>query len=199
MNAYVITGAVFAVFAVLISLAGMRGFPSSAGGQRLAMGLAAVLFVAAVGSAIADTTKVGERKGKEVEEKPAAETGPSSPPPASSTSSTPQASTPPPASSGGGGGAASDLALAADPTGQLKFDKTALDAKAGPVKITLTNASAVPHNISVKGTGVDAHSPDISGGKTADVTANLKAGTYTFYCSIPGHEQAGMKGTLTVK
>jgi uncharacterized cupredoxin-like copper-binding protein len=30
-------------------------------------------------------------------------------------------------------------------------------------------------------------------------TADLKAGTYIFYCQVPGHEQAGMKGTLTVK
>jgi uncharacterized cupredoxin-like copper-binding protein len=31
------------------------------------------------------------------------------------------------------------------------------------------------------------------------VIVKLKPGTYTFYCSVPGHEQAGMKGTLTVK
>ena len=35
------------------------------------------------------------------------------------------------------------------------------------------------------------------GTSTIDI-ANLKAGTYTFYCSVPGHEAAGMKGTLTV-
>jgi uncharacterized cupredoxin-like copper-binding protein len=31
------------------------------------------------------------------------------------------------------------------------------------------------------------------------VSAQLKPGNYTFYCSVPGHRQAGMQGTLTVK
>jgi uncharacterized cupredoxin-like copper-binding protein len=39
----------------------------------------------------------------------------------------------------------------------------------------------------------------VSGGKTSKVTVNLKPGKYTFYCTVPGHEQAGMKGSLTVK
>ena len=39
----------------------------------------------------------------------------------------------------------------------------------------------------------------ISDGGTSTVTENLKPGTYTFYCSVDGHEAAGMKGTLTVK
>jgi uncharacterized cupredoxin-like copper-binding protein len=195
MNAYVVAGALFAVWAVVISLAGMRGFPSSRGGQVFAIAVAAILFVTAVGSAVADHTKVGERKGKETETaKPAAsQPAPAAPATPATPPSTPQTGAPP------ASGAASNLALAADPTGQLKFDKTALAAKAGQVKVTLTNSSPVPHNISLKGTGVNAHSATISGGKTANVTATLKPGTYEFYCSIPGHEQAGMKGTLTVK
>ena len=38
----------------------------------------------------------------------------------------------------------------------------------------------------------------MSDGGTSKVTADLKPGKYEFYCSVPGHEQAGMKGTLTV-
>ena len=138
MNAYVIAGAAFAVWAVLVSLAGMRGFPTSKGGQMFAIGVSMVLFVVAVGSAIGDTTKVGERKGKETEEKkPASEAPQSAPAPAAPAA--PQTSTPAPAAPAAPAGAETDLALSADPTGQLKFDKTALDAKAGQVKITLTN------------------------------------------------------------
>ena len=39
----------------------------------------------------------------------------------------------------------------------------------------------------------------VSGGATSRIVVNLKPGSYTFYCSVPGHEQAGMKGTLTVR
>jgi uncharacterized cupredoxin-like copper-binding protein len=34
---------------------------------------------------------------------------------------------------------------------------------------------------------------------TTSITLNLKPGTYTFFCQVPGHRAAGMFGTLTVK
>jgi plastocyanin len=95
--------------------------------------------------------------------------------------------------------ASSSLTLAADPEGQLKFDKTSLTAKAGAVSIAFTNSSSVPHNVTVEsssGATVGA-TPTFSGGSKS-VSLNLKAGTYKFYCSIPGHRQAGMEGTITV-
>jgi uncharacterized cupredoxin-like copper-binding protein len=101
------------------------------------------------------------------------------------------------ASGGGGGGATLQLSAPAD--GSLKFDKPALDAKAGNVTIDFDNQSAdVPHGIAIKGNGVNEISQTVTGSKTS-VSADLKPGTYTFYCPVPGHEQAGMKGTLTVK
>jgi uncharacterized cupredoxin-like copper-binding protein len=99
--------------------------------------------------------------------------------------------------SGGGGG--EDLKLSADPTGQLKFDKSSLDAKSGKVTITMDNPAPVPHAIAVEGNGVDMDGKTVSKGGTSTVTADLKPGTYTFYCPVPGHKEAGMKGTLTVK
>jgi plastocyanin len=96
-------------------------------------------------------------------------------------------------------GAETKLALAADPSGAFKYDKSTLTAKAGKVEITFTNASPVPHDVAIKGNGVNAGPTEqISGGGTADLTATLQPGTYEFYCTVPGHEQAGMKGTLTV-
>ena len=96
-------------------------------------------------------------------------------------------------------GAETKLALAADPSGALKYTKSTLTAKAGKVEIKLTNASPIPHDVAIKGNGASAGPTEqISGGGTADLTATLKAGTYEFYCTVPGHEQAGMKGTLTV-
>jgi uncharacterized cupredoxin-like copper-binding protein len=97
----------------------------------------------------------------------------------------------------GGGGGGSAIKLAADPGGALKFDKTQLNAKAGKVTIDLTNSSQTPHAVEVEGNGVEKASKTITGG-SASVTVSLKPGKYEFYCPVPGHKQAGMKGTLTV-
>jgi plastocyanin len=101
--------------------------------------------------------------------------------------------------SGGGGGKSTNLTLAADSGGQLKFDKTTLSAKAGNVTITMDNPSPVQHAIGVKGSGVDKDGKPVGMGGKSTVTVALKPGTYTFYCPVDGHEAAGMKGTLTVK
>jgi uncharacterized cupredoxin-like copper-binding protein len=101
------------------------------------------------------------------------------------------------ANSGGGGG--EDLKLSADPSGQLKFDKTSLDAKAGKVTITMDNPAPVPHAIAVEGNGVDKDGETVQKGGTSTVSVDLKPGSYTFYCPVPGHRQAGMQGKLTVK
>ena len=97
----------------------------------------------------------------------------------------------------GGGGGASKLKLVADPGGALKFDKTELSAKPGKVTITMDIQSAVPHAVEVEGKGVEEETKTVTGG-SADVTVDLKAGKYEFYCPVDGHRAAGMEGTLTV-
>ncbi len=90
--------------------------------------------------------------------------------------------------------------LSASPTGRLAFNVTTLHATAGTVTLQMTDpgGSGVPHGISVQGNGVDKDSTIVRPGGVATVTATLKPGTYTFYCPVPGHKAAGMKGTLTV-
>jgi plastocyanin len=110
------------------------------------------------------------------------------------------AATPTTTSAGSSSTASSSLSLAADPGGQFKFDKSSLEAKAGNVTINFTNDSPVAHNVTVateSGELVNA-SPTFTGG-SKPVKLKLKPGTYKFYCSVPGHRQAGMEGTLTVK
>jgi plastocyanin len=87
--------------------------------------------------------------------------------------------------------------LAAVP-GKLAFDTKSLKAKAGTVTLSMSNPSSFPHGISVQGNGVDKDGKVVQHGGTSTVTAKLKPGTYTFYCPVPGHRQAGMQGTLTV-
>jgi plastocyanin len=98
-------------------------------------------------------------------------------------------------SSSSGGG--ETLKLAADKSA-LKFDKSSLTAKAGKVTLEMENPSQVPHAVAIKGNGVDVDGKTIGNGETSRASADLKPGTYTFYCPVPGHEAAGMKGTLTV-
>src|SRR5262249_27451746 len=96
-------------------------------------------------------------------------------------------------------GASTTLKLAADPSGQLRFNLKQLFAKAGAVAISLANSSPLEHNVTVEegGRGIGG-TPTFKGG-TRTVTLNLKPGTYTFYCSVPGHRQAGMEGALRVQ
>ncbi len=91
------------------------------------------------------------------------------------------------------------LQIDADPTGQLKFLASSATATAGKVTLRMKNASSVPHDIAIKGGGLNQVGAVVSGGGVSTVTAALKPGTYTFYCSVDGHEAAGMAGTLTVK
>lgn len=90
------------------------------------------------------------------------------------------------------------LEIDADPTGQLKFLASSATAKPGSVTLKMKNMSSVPHDIAIKG-AVNQVGPVVTGGGVSTVTATLKPGTYEFYCSVDGHEAAGMKGTLTVK
>lgn len=95
--------------------------------------------------------------------------------------------------------AATSLRAPAAANGSLKYTKKTLSAPAGKVTITMPNPSPVPHNIAIKGAGVSVKGKVVGKGGTSTVSAKLKKGRYTFYCSVPGHEGAGMKGTLTVK
>lgn len=101
-----------------------------------------------------------------------------------------------PASAPSAGTAAASLALAADAGGALKFDKAALQAPGGTVTITLKNPAPLSHNIAVD--GVATQGEVVGQGGTSTMTADLKPGTYTYFCAVPGHRQGGMEGTLTV-
>ncbi len=94
------------------------------------------------------------------------------------------------------GGTTLELNAAAE---ALAFDKASLTAAAGSVTINLKNPSSIPHNIAIKGGGITpVISQTIGKDGVATATADLKPGTYEYYCEVPGHEGAGMKGTLTV-
>jgi plastocyanin len=92
------------------------------------------------------------------------------------------------------------LSLAANPEGQLKYDKTSLTATAGKVSIDFTNMSPLGHNMTIESSAgkIVGATPTFQGGSKT-LSLSLQAGTYKFFCSVPGHRMAGMEGTLTVK
>ena len=70
---------------------------------------------------------------------------------------------------------------------------------AGKYTFDLKNDGQIPHDLTIDGPGVsDEKTPVIAAGKTAKLTVELKSGSYDFYCSVPGHKQAGMDVKVTV-
>ncbi len=98
------------------------------------------------------------------------------------------------------------LTIPASPTGQLAYATNKATATTGPVTIEMPNMSGVDHNLAVEAGSNEASGPGPVLGHTqiiskgsSSVTVTLKPGTYTFFCEVPGHRQAGMFGHLTVK
>ena len=82
--------------------------------------------------------------------------------------------------------------------GGTSFEFTKATAPAGSITFDMPNKSPLQHNIALKGVS-GAAGKIVGQGQTSTFTTTLKAGTYTYICEVPGHEAAGMKGTLTVK
>jgi plastocyanin len=102
------------------------------------------------------------------------------------------------AAEGGGGGAT--INVSADPGGDLAFEQKSLTAKAGKNTIVFDNPSSTPHDVKIEENGKDVGGTDVVTNDKAEATVELQAGDpYTFYCSVPGHRDAGMEGKLTVK
>ena len=91
------------------------------------------------------------------------------------------------------------LDIPTDPRGALAYKFGAAAAPAGKLTVESKNDASIDHNIAVQGSGVDEKGPIVKNGGVSRVQVDLKPGKYTFYCSVPGHREGGMEGTLTVK
>jgi uncharacterized cupredoxin-like copper-binding protein len=85
--------------------------------------------------------------------------------------------------------------------GSLAFNTTSIEAKAGEVTVVMDNpsSSGIDHGIAISGNGVDQDGKVVQPGASSTIKVKLRPGTYVFFCPVPGHEEAGMKGTLTVR
>jgi plastocyanin len=100
-----------------------------------------------------------------------------------------------------GGGASSSVEIEADPSGGLSFTKEEVTAKAGNLTIDFKNSSPVGHDVKVEAEGGEelGGTEVITESSATATVKDLKPGKYTFFCSVPGHREAGMEGTLTVE
>ena len=101
--------------------------------------------------------------------------------------------------SGKSGGAGGAIEVAADPE-QLAYTTGDLEAPAGEVTISFDNPANIGHDVRVSdSSGADIGGTDVITADTTTATVELEAGEYSYFCSIPGHQPAGMEGKLTVK
>lgn len=83
-------------------------------------------------------------------------------------------------------------------TDGLAFEPEDLTAPAGSVTFELTSEPSVGHTLAIEGVNSNDPIVDAQAGQTATGSATLEAGTYTIFCDVPGHREAGMEGTLIV-
>jgi plastocyanin len=101
---------------------------------------------------------------------------------------------------GGGEGGGLTVKFEADPEGGLAYTSTEETAEAGNVTIDLINPQALAHDVAIEDSnGEQIGKTDVITEGEDSATVKLEPGKYTFYCTVPGHREAGMEGTLTVE
>jgi plastocyanin len=191
---FYVFGIALVLSALAVSVLGLRveGFPPS----RLALAGVIAYFAALVGATttFAVLNARDEQHKREAEQAEAAATTPSGG--AATTAPTTTETT---TTGAAPAGKATTVKLSADPSA-IAYQQKQLSAKPGAVTIAFDNPSAVTHDVCLEGAGAaDLGCSDQIAQANASLSADLKPGSYTFYCSVDNHRQAGMEGTLTVK
>ncbi|MGA8218057.1 MAG: cupredoxin domain-containing protein [Solirubrobacterales bacterium] len=187
-NFFFVIAGVLVLAAVGISFVGIRGSDSFPPNRGVLLGVVA-LFVLVVGTTMAfaivkSVDEQNKRNDQLAKEQPSntGETQPATP------GGQPQA------------GAAETFNVSSPADGSTVFQPNGLQAKPGNVTITYTNPSPVSHSIAVataNGNVLGQVQPFTNGKRSLSLT-NLAPGKYVFYCTVPGHREAGMQGDLTV-
>lgn len=125
-------------------------------------------------------------------------------------------------SNGGGAASAAALGMSADPSGAFAFQPTTLNGAASqPITVNFQNPAGVQHSFVLVKPGTEEQVDQAALAKNGDWTGDANviagtkvltqngtetvtipgqpAGTYTYICTVPGHYQGGMKGTLTIR
>lgn len=97
---------------------------------------------------------------------------------------------------GGGGGSTEGADVVVESVDGLEFRPEETTAEAGQITIAMVNEDSQRHTLAIDEARFKI---DAAAGNTASDTVTLEAGTYTYYCDVPGHREAGMEGTLEVQ
>lgn len=105
------------------------------------------------------------------------------------------------AAAGAAGSHRSSATVVADPNGALRFNKHQINIRRGTLTLHMQDpaSSGLSHGIAIQGRGVKKIGRIVSPGSTSTISVKLKPGRYTFFCPVPGHRAAGMRGTLVVR
>jgi plastocyanin len=177
-NFFFVAGGVLVLAALVIAFVGIRGSESFPPNRAVMAGVIA-LFIAIVGTTMAFAIVKSVDEQNERNEKLAEEEG-----------TTTEAAA----------GPVTALDVSSPSDGGLVFQPNGLTAKPGNVDITYDNPSQVPHSIAVataNGNVLGEVQPFTAGKQSVDLR-DVKPGKYVFYCTVPGHREAGMEGDLTV-
>lgn len=81
---------------------------------------------------------------------------------------------------------------------EFNFTLDSSQLSAGPTTFVIKNNGSMKHDFEISGNGIEQKTDKINPGETTELTVELEPGTYTYICTIPGHEELGMRGTFTV-
>ena len=198
MAVYFVLGAMLVAWGLGLAVFGLfrADFPPGGPAGRALIGVTVLLVIATLTALLLTTDKEHPREEAAAKAAESGETGTTgkqsttTPPPAPSQ----QPSAPPAAPKG----AAQTVDVSEKEFSISLGGKTSLAA--GKYKFAVKNVGKIQHDLAVEGGGLnETKTKLIDAGKSADLEVTLKPAKYTFYCSVPGHEQAGMKVAVTVK
>jgi plastocyanin len=181
-------GIALVLAALALSFVGIRGkdsFPPSGMVLWGVMALFAALVVGAGAFAVANASEEQDKRNEEL-------AGESAQAEAAVTEEAP---------AGAPAGAAETLDVTSPADGGLVFEPADLAAEAGTITLAYANPSPVPHSIAVEDDGQEnvlAESEVITESEV-EITAEFVPGEFIYFCTVPGHREAGMEGVLTVQ
>jgi plastocyanin len=189
MAVYFVLGSILVAWGLGLAVLGLlrEDFPPSGRAGRMLVGTTALIVVATLVALLATTEREHPREEAAAEaaekkaegEKPGGEAPGGAPPPAS---------------------APSVEASTVDVT-EKEFSIALAGGNAlqpGRYSFAVQNAGKIQHDLAIQGAGENVKTPLLDAGQSKDLKANLNPGKYVFFCTVPGHEQAGMKVNVTV-